>query len=61
MAWRSQDLARALNVARKPVSSYGVSMRFNVLGFFIGQLSFVHANDRPAKRWGWEFSIVPGF
>jgi outer membrane protein assembly factor BamA len=61
MAWRSQDLARALNVARKPVSSYGVSTRFNVLGFFIGQLSFVRANDRPGKGWGWEFSIVPGF
>jgi len=61
MAWRSQDLARVLNVARKPVSSYGVSTRFNVMGFFIGQLSFVRANDRPGKGWGWEFSIVPGF
>jgi Tol biopolymer transport system component len=61
MAWRSQDLARALNVARVPVSSYGVSMRFNVIGYFIGQLSFVRANDRPGKGWGWEFSITPGF
>jgi outer membrane protein assembly factor BamA len=61
MAWRSQDMARALNVARKPVTSYGVSMRFNVLGYFIGQLSFVRANDRPGKGWGWEFSFTPGF
>jgi hypothetical protein len=61
MGWRSQDLARALNVARNPVSSYGVSMRFNVLGYFAGQLSLVRANDRPGKGWGWEFSFTPGF
>jgi Tol biopolymer transport system component len=61
MAWRSQEMARAFNVARKPVSSYGISTRFNVLGFFIGQLSFVRANDRPGKGWSWEFSVVPGF
>jgi outer membrane protein assembly factor BamA len=61
MAWRSRDMARALNVARKPVSSYGVSMRFNVLGYFIGQLSFVRAEDRPGRGWGWEFSFTPGF
>jgi hypothetical protein len=61
MAWRSKELARAFNVPRKPVSSYGTSLRVNVLGFFIGQISLVHATDRPGKKWGWEFSIVPGF
>ncbi len=61
MAYRSKELARSLGVPRRPVSSYGASLRFNVLGFFIGQLSYVHANDRPQRRWGWEFSIIPGF
>jgi len=61
MAWTSAAVARSLNRPRKPVSSYGVSLRFNVLGYFIGQLSYVHANDRPLKPWMWEFSFNPGF
>ena len=36
-------------------------MRFNVFGFFIGQLSWVRANDRPGKGWGFEFGFTPGF
>jgi len=61
MAWTSAGVAKSLNRPRKPVSSYGVSLRFNVLGYFIGQLSYVHANDRPLKPWMWEFSFNPGF
>jgi outer membrane protein assembly factor BamA len=61
LAWRSKAISRALGIPRRPVSSYGATLRFNALGFFIGQLSYVHANDRPQKRWGWEFTIVPGF
>ncbi|MBN1566424.1 MAG: PD40 domain-containing protein [Acidobacteria bacterium] len=61
LAWRSKEISRALGIPRKPVSSYGATLRFNALGFFIGQLSYVHANDRPQKRWGWEFTLVPGF
>jgi hypothetical protein len=61
LAWRSKDLSRALGIPRRPVSSYGATLRFNVLGYFIGQLSYVHANDRPQKSWGWEFSLIPGF
>jgi hypothetical protein len=33
----------------------------NLLGFAIAQISFVHPNDRPAKGWMWEFSLLPGF
>lgn len=61
MAYRSKSLAQSLGIPRRPVSSYGTTLRFNVFGYFIGQLSFVHANDRPLRRWGWEFTIVPGF
>ena len=61
MAYRSQEQARALGIARRPVSSYGGTLQVNVLGYFIAQLSYVHANDRPLRRWGWEFGIVPGF
>ena len=61
IAWTSADLARRLDRPRKPVSSYGASLRFNIFGFAIGQLSYVKANDRPFKPWMWEFSFSPGF
>ncbi|HSW40123.1 MAG TPA: hypothetical protein VLL97_11595, partial [Acidobacteriota bacterium] len=61
MAWRSLDIMKQLGIPRRPVSSSGASLRFNVFGFFVGQLSYVYSFDRPQRRWGWEFSIVPGF
>jgi hypothetical protein len=61
IAWTSASLARLLDRPRKPVSSYGVSLRFSILGFAIGQLSYVWAHDRPMKPRVWEFSLSPGF
>ncbi len=61
MAYRSRELTRSLGIPRRPVSSCGATVRFNVLGYFIAQLSYVRANDRPLRRWGWEFALVPGF
>ena len=57
IAWRgiSND------IPRRVVSSHGPTMRFNVLGFFIAQLSYAHPNDRPFKNWVWQFSLTPGF
>jgi hypothetical protein len=46
---------------RDPVKSYGVSLRFNILGFAIGQLSYAKPIDRPRQGWMWQFSILPGF
>jgi outer membrane protein assembly factor BamA len=60
-AWRSGELANLLRRPRKPVSSYGATLRFNVLGYFIAQLSYVKPLQRPLKPWYWEFSITPGF
>ncbi|MFB3776301.1 MAG: basic secretory protein-like protein [Bryobacteraceae bacterium] len=61
IAWTSGELARRMDRPRKPVSSYGASLRFNVFGYAIGQLSYVKAIDRPLKPWHWEFSFSPGF
>lgn len=47
--------------SQKWVSSYGASLRVNLLGFAIGQVSYIHPNDRPAKSWVWQFSLLPGF
>jgi hypothetical protein len=49
------------DTARKAVSSYGGSLRVNILGYAVGQVSLVHPNDRPTKNWVWQFSLIPGF
>jgi len=48
-------------VSNAPVRSTGVSARVNLFGFAVGQLSYVHPLDRPARSWLWEFAILPGF
>jgi len=53
--------ANFLGGSRRPVTSYGTSLRVNLLGFAIGQISLVHPNQRPEKGWSWEFSFLPGF
>lgn len=61
VAWNSTDKANFLGGSRKPVTSYGAALRFNIFGFAIGELSYVHPNDRPLKKWRWEFNLTPGF
>jgi hypothetical protein len=61
VAWTSDDEAEFLGGSRRPVSSYGGSLRVNLLGFAIAQFSLVHPNERPLKDWGWEFVLLPGF
>jgi hypothetical protein len=51
----------AADTARQAVSSYGGSLRVNILGYAVGQVSLVHPNDRPTKNWVWQFSLIPGF
>ena len=59
MAWSSQPGATFKD--RDPVKSYGASLRINLLGFAVGQISLVRPVDRPLKNWIWEFSLTPGF
>jgi hypothetical protein len=49
------------DVPRRVVTSHGPTLRFNILGFAIGQLSYAHPNDRPLKDWFWQFTFAPGF
>jgi hypothetical protein len=61
IAWRNSETASFLGGTRKPVKSYGGSLRVNLLGFAIGQISYVRPLDRPQDKWRWEFSLLPGF
>jgi outer membrane protein assembly factor BamA len=61
-AWREGErFPFAGNGARDPVTSHGIAMRLNLLGFAVAELDYVHPNDRPRKGWYWLFSLQPGF
>ena len=60
-AWKSVQTANLVGFKPDVVRSTGTSLRFNILGFAVGQLSYVHPLDRPLKKWLWQFSLVPGF
>jgi hypothetical protein len=60
VAWRTTELETFRTQSRSAVRSYGNSLRVNVLGYFVAQLSYVRPMDRPTG-WRWEFSILPGF
>jgi outer membrane protein assembly factor BamA len=47
--------------ANKPVSSTGIGIRMNVLGYLIVGLNYVKPLSRPGKGWYLQFSIWPGF
>ena len=61
VAWTDRDEARFLGGGRNGVSSYGTSLRVNLLGFAVAEVAYVHPNDRPLKGWYWQFNLQPGF
>ena len=60
-AWTRAQKASFLGGGASTVSSYGTAMRLNLFGFAVGEVAYVHPNDRPLKGWHWQFSIQPGF
>src|SRR6185436_15110345 len=57
VAWNKGEKPSFFNGTRKPVSSGGVSLRANLLGFAVGQLDFARPFDRPGRGWVWAFSL----
>ncbi len=45
----------------KPVSSTGIGIRMNLLGYMVVGLNYVKPLSRPGKGWFLQFSIWPGF
>jgi len=60
-AWSGNDQIHLTGDTKNVVTSHGLAMRANLFGFLIGELDFVHPNDRPNKSWYWQFSVQPGF
>ena len=61
VAWTNTEDARFLGGPRVPVSSFGTTLRVNLLGFAVAEIAYVHPNDRPLKGWYWQFNLQPGF
>jgi Tol biopolymer transport system component len=61
VAWTQDEKPRLFGGSRQEVSSYGISVRMNLLGFLICQFSVVHPNDRPQEGWRVEFGFNSGF
>jgi hypothetical protein len=62
VAWNRGERPSFLNNGtREPVSSGGITLRANLLGFAVGQIDLARPFDRPGRGWVWSFSLTPGF
>ncbi len=65
LAWTSdldpRFFGTGTNGDRDWVKSTGVALRFNLLGYIIGEVDYVKPIDRPEKGWYWQFNFIPGF
>ncbi len=61
VAWTSDQKASFLGGPRTPLTSAGVGLRFNVAGFFMGEIDWVRPFDRPGKGGYVTFSMNTGF
>ena len=61
VAWNSTNRPTFAGGNRRPVSSAGLTLRANLLGFAIGQIDFAYPFQRQGRGWVWSFSLGPGF
>ncbi len=61
VAWNSGEEPTFFGGSRKGVSSAGVALRVNLMGFAVGEFDFVHPFQRPGKGWMFAFNLTPGF
>ncbi len=61
VAWTAASKASFLDGPRDPVSSAGVGLRVNLLGFAIGEVAWVTPFERPDKDSFVTFSLTPAF
>ncbi len=61
LAWSNEEAPWFNGGIRKPVSSAGVGLRMNVLGYMILGVNYVHPFDRPMKGSYIQLTIQPGY
>lgn len=60
-AWTSSSKPNFFGGSRQPVSSEGLTLRVNALGFAVVSISYALPNNRPLTPHVWEFTFQPGF
>ncbi len=60
-AWSAGQKIRIFTGNNRAVSSYGLVFRMNLFGFAVAEVDYVHPNDRPDKKWLWQFNFTEGF
>jgi outer membrane protein assembly factor BamA len=62
VTWRKGQKPSLFNGGtREPVTSGGITLRTNLLGFATAQIDYARPFDRPGRGWIWGFSLTPGF
>jgi hypothetical protein len=61
VAWDSGEKPSFLGGERHGVSSVGVTLRANFLGFAVGQFDFSRPLQRKNRGWIFQFNLAPGF
>ena len=61
VAWDRGQSPDFLGGARGAVSSAGVALRANLLGFAIGEFALSRPFQRPGQGWVFQFNLSPGF
>jgi outer membrane protein assembly factor BamA len=62
VTWNKGDKPSFFNGGtREPVTSGGITLRANLLGFAVAQIDYARPFDRPGRGWIWGFSLTPGF
>jgi len=61
VAWSAGQRPDFTGPDRRSVSSAGISLRANLLGFAVAQFDFARPFQRPGKGWVFQFSLMPGF
>jgi Tol biopolymer transport system component len=61
VAWGANERPSVLGGAKHGVSSAGVALRVNLLGYAVGEFDFVRPFQRPGTGWEFQFNLAPGF
>jgi outer membrane protein assembly factor BamA len=61
VAWLRGQKPEIFGGSRSGVSSVGLTLRANLLGFAIGQFDIARPLQRPAAGWVFQFNLTPGF
>jgi outer membrane protein assembly factor BamA len=61
VAWNQGEKPSFLGGTRQGVSSAGLALRVNLLGFAVGEFDFSRPFQRPGQGWVFQFNLSPGF